>query len=77
MTLQLPALDDASDEPVAMEHPAVPASETLNEYSPKPEPPEAASAMLVLNVPDVDVKITAACVPFPIFTVVATELATK
>ena len=72
--MQLPAPDDLKVVAEGKVQPAVPALETLNEYEPELVPPEAVREMFVLNVPDVEVKETTACVVLPMVTVVATEL---
>jgi hypothetical protein len=77
VTVHVPAPEGLNDGPIAREQPADPASVTLYEKSPLPVPPEAANKMFVLNVPLVDVKVTAACVILLILTVVAEELATR
>jgi hypothetical protein len=77
ITVQLPAPDDLNVVAEGKVQPAVPALETLNEYEPDPVPPEALNEIFVLNVPEVDVSVTNACVALPMVTVVATELATK
>ena len=75
VTVHVPAPLDLNDVDVANEHPALPASVTAYEYPPVPVPPEAANEILVLNVPEVEVSVTTACVALPMLPVVATELA--
>ena len=77
VTVHVPAPEEVNDGPIATEQPAVPESVTLYEKSPVPVPPDAASEIFVLNVPDVEVNVTAACEALLILTVVAAELATK